>query len=662
MWKMFFGSGCAVFLGLIILGAGCTFDKPVNPSWDVQLVIPLAEKRYNLIDLVDTLEANGTLEFGIGYREDDSLLFFFYQDSIPHTTIGDSLYIAPQEDSITTGLGTVYFEADVNDSADFSFGRVNPAVVAHHGEMWPVPSFDSGPIYDDLAPIQRLEYVLVDSGYLHYSVVNNLPVDFSNLHITFFRTSFPDSILLEDDVAYIAAHSSVIDSVNLRGTRIVRWMSVSVSGTSPGSSTTVEIDTTDNLGIHVQMDRLKVTEARGYFPAQSISQDSTVSFESEHTIREAGIRTGAIHFQSINETQVSTLLRVTVFNFTSPTGDPLVSEAYLDAGQALDTSIVLDGYSLEFPDPENQTLHVLAEAVFDSSEEEITYESGQEAFATYQTDSLMLEYIDGILDTISLVVEPTEQEVEQLPEGWDHLTLVGAAIRLTLDSDIEANIYADIHLVAIRDGIARDSVIIQETIVPNQDTLLTIEGLERLINARPDLVRLYGRTSTYGDLHLEADNHVQGFVVLDAPINFTLEPTTINGNIDEIADPIDEPVKRAQVEATIYNHLPLSGELVVLAANDSVLLRNDPVAADTLLTAQLTLPVISSGRVIEPIESDLTIKLLQEQIDLFRTAPTYILTVFHLDGTGTDTLSAHASDYLGISAIGRFIYEIDTGD
>jgi hypothetical protein len=53
------------------------------------------------------------------------------------------------------------------------------------------------------------------------------------------------------------------------------------------------------------------------------------------------------------------------------------------------------------------------------------------------------------------------------------------------------------------------------------------------------------------------------------------------------------------------------------------------------------------------------IALTTEQIDWFRTAPIYVRPIYFLDGTGGDTLSAYASDFIGFSSIGRFIYRIE---
>ncbi|KPL07584.1 hypothetical protein AMJ86_04010, partial [bacterium SM23_57] len=125
-------------------------------------------------------------------------------------------------------------------------------------------------------------------------------------------------------------------------------------------------------------------------------------------------------------------------------------------------------------------------------------------------------------------------------------------------------------------------------------------------------------------------------------------------------DPIDEPVKNAVADVTVHNHLPLSGQIVVLITHDSTLFRTNPAATDTLITIEVPTPVYANGRVVEPVEATTFIGLLDWQIDLFREAPIYLQPVFLIAGTGEDTLAAYGTDYMGFSAIGRFIYNIET--
>jgi len=651
-------SGAALF-GLIVLGAGCTFDEPVNPSWDVQVLIPLAEQRYNLIDLVDTTQTAESQSYGVNFLEGDSLLYFFYQDSIPYTTIGDSLNIVPQDDSVNTNLENAYFEAQINDSVHITLGEIAPWLIPFEGHPVTVDSFSFPEIARDFPPSDRMEYVDVDSGYLHLTIANNLPVPVGQLHLRIYHTNNVGYTVADTTLMDLPAGSVARDSINLQGVRLVQYMSVAVEGSSPGSTEPVLINTSDALAAQVMIGTLRVRAGHGYFPQQTVTTDTMLDIHSDHIIHTAQVRRGSIHFHSVNQAPMATVINIRIDNFTAPSGDPLNDVIALGPESQFDSSIALDGYSLTIPPPFIQQLHVVAVSDFDSTTNWVYFNSDQLTYSTYQTDTLYLVYADGILDTVSMGVGPETEQVESLPEDWDQLTIVSASARVTFDSDIDAPLHSDLYLIASRNGIRRDSVHIVETFVPNQDTTIMVEGLETLINRRPDEMILRGSIFTFGDVYLQDTNFLTGRVELDVPISFTLQPSTFRGLISTVHGSIDRPVQSADAEVTVNNHLPLSGRIVVLVAHDSTLFRTNPALTDTLFEVPVDAPVYENGRVQEPVLTTSVIALTTEQIDWFRTAPIYVRPIYFLDGTGGDTLSAYASDFIGFSSIGRFIYRIE---
>lgn len=648
-----------MLFGLMVMGAGCTFDKPVNPSWDVQVLIPLAEQRYNLIDLVDTTQSFESQGYGVNFQEGDSLLYFFYQDSIPYTTIGDSLNIVPQDDSVNTNLENAYFEAGINDSVDFTLGEIAPSLVPFEGQTIPIPAFSSPQMTRDFPPSDKMEYVDVDSGYLHMTVENHLPVPLGQIHLRIYHTNDPGYTVADDTLFDLPSSGVARDSINLQGVRLVQYMSVAVEGSSPGSTEPVLIDTSDALAAQVMIGTIRVRNGHGYFPQQTVTTDTMLDIHSDHIIHSAQVRRGSIHFHSVNQAPMPVTVNIRIDNFTTPSGDPLTDQVTLGPNSEYDSSMALDGYNLTFPFPFLQQLHVLAVSDFDSTEQWVYFNSDQLTYSTYQTDTLYLEHADGILDTVSMGVGPEVQPVESLPEDWEQLTIVSASLRATFDSDIDAPLHSDLYLIASRYGVRRDSVHIVETFVPNQDTTIVVNGLETLINRRPDEVILRGRIFTFGDVYLQDTNYLTGRVQLDVPISFTLQASTFRGLISTVPNAIDRPVQSADAEVTVNNHLPLSGRIVVLVTHDSTLFRTNPSATDTLFEVPVDAPVYANGRVQEPVQTTSVIALTTEQIDLFRTAPIYVRPTFFLDGTGGDTLSAYASDFIGFSSIGRFIYRIE---
>jgi hypothetical protein len=653
--------GAAVLLGIILLGAGCTFDEPMNPSWNVNLVIPLAEQRYSVYDLKDSAGGPDS-GYGIGFRdEEDSLLFFFYYDTFDTTTLGDSLYVPPQHDSVSSGLESAYFDPGIDDSTGFSLGQIYPEIAPYNGQTVPVPAFTFGPTEKDLAPLQNLEYVIVDSGWFHYTIINNLPVPIDSIHFRFFSTNNPSNIVVDNYLPGRIPPGQVFhDSSDLHNKRIDQLLTVEFTGHSPGSTTPVLVDTSASVIMEAQVGRLRAREAHGFFPRQSISVDSFVVWETEHMIRSLGIDRGQAHVIGYNETEAHATVTLLFKNFTNESGDTLEDIFYIPPQDTVHHTLELDGYTLVIPDPPSRRIEVFSTAVFDSTSQWIHYTADQEVFATLDLDTTYLSFIDGIIEPVQMSIGPDEQEVEQIPEGWEQLTIAGATLSLRLNSDISTAIETDFYLYAQHNGVNVDSVRIEETITPNQDTLIVIEGLERLINARPDMIVISGTASVGGDVYLAASNFVEGELQVDIPLSFALEATTIEGRLETIEDVIDEDVNGATVQATIHNHLPMSGRVLVLAADDSMLFTVNPELADTLVDAVIPQPITANGRVQEEAEAEILLKLTQEKIDRFRTAPTYIQPYFYLDGTGGDTLSVYGRDYLGFSAIATFVFEIDT--
>ncbi len=653
--------GSAVLLGTILLGAGCSFDEPMNPSWNVQLVIPLAEQRYSVYDLKDS-SGGPDSGYGIGFRdEEDSLLFFFYYDTFDTTELGDSLYVPPQHDSVSSGLESAYFDPGIDDSTGFSLGQINPAIAPFHLDSIPVPPFNFGPTAKDLDSLENLEYVIVDSGWFHFTITNNLPVPIDSIHFQFFSTNNPTNIVVDNYLSEpIPAGGVFRDSTDLHDKRIDQLLTVEFTGYSPGSTTPVLVDTSASVIMEARVGRLRAREAYGFFPNQSISKDSFVVWETEHIIRSLGIDRGMVRIAGVNETETSATVTIQLKNFTNEWGDTLESVIYIPPSSTVIDSLELDGYTLVLPDPPSRRLYVYTKAEFDASSDMIHYSSDQEVFATLDMDTTYLAFIDGIIDPVEFVIGPDAQKVEQIPVGWEQLTIAGASLSLRLNSDVSAVIETDFYLYAQQQGANVDSIRVEETITPNRDTLIVIDGLERLINARPDMIVIDGKASVGGDVYLEASNYIEGKVTVDVPCTFALEATMIEGIMETNNDSLSESVISATVEATLLNHLPLSGRVLVLAAHDSLLLADNPAEADTLMNVIIPQAVIANGRVQEVAQAEILLKLNQEQIDIFRSTPNYIQSFFYLDGTGGDTLSVYRSDYLSFSAMATFVFEIDT--
>ena len=284
----------------------------------------------------------------------------------------------------------------------------------------------------------------------------------------------------------------------------------------------------------------------------------------------------------------------------------------------------------------------------------------------------------AILDTITEELEPKVTELEDIPEGLEGFSIEQAFLDLTLTSTIGVEVPLNIELYAYKSGVLQDSLVF-DVFVPlgsknsPTTTVFNIAGAEKIINVIPDQIEIKGRYQIFGEVSLNDDNYklswVEGSYLLYSPFALSVtEDTYFEPEMATIDEGFENSVAQITLTMNLENHMPLAGEAMIIASNDSTQFDlSNPVGVDTLFRVGLPDPVIGEdGYVAQSGICSVPQEMNEERILLFADAseeiPLYLQTKIIIFNTGDDTVRARPGDFISVGASAHVIVDVDFDD
>ena len=290
-----------IFIFSILIFSSCKHELE-TPSWDVDLITPIANSNVSIDQIVieDSLIEIQSNDIG--------LVSLFYQSNLEDIDFDSLINIDMIVPGKTERLDSINFP-NISISDTISLGELVStiplgSILFPNGSSASIP-FLPNVINADTFNVNASDYfetMILSDGVLYFEIKNNLPVDISNISCSLVNSSNLN-IIASFNFPLIVSGSSAVDSISLAGLSIDKNIEAIINNIDVNASNgNITINYADNLISKISLKNLQITEATAFFPQQELSREITeTSFDlGDAQITEIGIKTGIVKISLIS--------------------------------------------------------------------------------------------------------------------------------------------------------------------------------------------------------------------------------------------------------------------------------------------------------------------------------------------------------------------------
>lgn len=159
----------AVLLVVYSLLTGSSLEKPSPPSWATRWHLPLVNKSYSVLDLMEEIDQEGLSVDSLGNPE------IYIRQQIDTVRVADNLTSPCHAEGLIQQLGTVRIESPELQSVSLELSEFNPTWL---GQTLLPFHFE---VIKPLAEFQDFSHATVEAGKIYLFVNNHLGVDLDSL-------------------------------------------------------------------------------------------------------------------------------------------------------------------------------------------------------------------------------------------------------------------------------------------------------------------------------------------------------------------------------------------------------------------------------------------------------------------------------------------------
>ena len=273
-----------------------------TPSWDVDLITPLANTNISIDKIVieDSL-----IEI---QSNDTGLVSLFFSNNLKEINFDSIINIDKIVPGSTERLDSINFD-NINISDTITLGDLVStiplgSILFPNGGSVTIPYLPNV-INADTFNVNASDYfetMILSNGYLFFEIKNNLPTDISNISCS-LTNSTNQNIIASFYFPLIVSGASAKDSINLAGLTIDKNIEAIINNIDVNASNgNITINYSDGLISKISLKNLQITEATAYFPQQELSREITeTSFDlGDAMITEIGIKTGIVKISLVS--------------------------------------------------------------------------------------------------------------------------------------------------------------------------------------------------------------------------------------------------------------------------------------------------------------------------------------------------------------------------
>ena len=601
-----------LLISLIILLLFACKHELERPTWDVDMIVPLAHSQMNINDMLSDSNLN------IVENEEGFVSLVFQQEFID-MNLDTLIKIDAIADEQTHTLDSASFnDVVITDTAtigetiiDIPFGTL----------LFPDGSSNSIPAIanvanEDTINIDASEYfetMTLYKGMLVIEIMNGYPTDLSNMSLSLINTS-NQNLIATFSFPIIPTGTTVSDSVSIAGqTMDENLLAILHNMDINPSNGPVLINYSDAVIITITIADIGITEATAIFPEQQLTETiKEHSFDMGGAqIKEIGIKSGTVTIYVLSTLPNGKMiynipsLKKNGLSFTS--GEMLIPEATNTDLTAFEFDF--QGYVLDLTGQDGRlggdtinTIYTEAYTFIDSTGELETI-NYTDSFYSYIEFDITAEYAKGYLGQDTIEFGPETKELTLFNKiNADIFDLEKADLKIKFENFIGADAVIQINNFSTSNsnttvlaGIDQNgntiigyNYTIDRASLSGNELPISPSMTEIIIDADEMLEILPDRINTKATFYINPNGQasiddflypeypIKASINMEIPLSFIAENLTLI-DTTEISISNQEDLEIDQLFITIKNGLPLDANLKL------VLLDNQNLVIDTLL-------------------------------------------------------------------------------
>jgi hypothetical protein len=630
------------FLFLIFLTLlQCSFRKPTSPTWETDLILPLINKTYDMVTIIEEADEPSLYVDTLGQ------LCFSNEIDLDTTRVEELLTFPNSTYWVKENVGIIKIKSPDPQETEFVLSEV------YQGDVGLVPPF-SFALDKGLERISTFSSATLDQGKAFVSAENHLNLDLDSLSIDLIDDLSSD--IIEKVIFAQGLRDGEVDTqeVDLRGKIISNQISYSIQAHTPGGNILTLSGKYLKLGFSFS-DSIYVREALAQIPEIQIEKTEAFEIPTDDIIQKAVIKNGSVILNISNHTNLSTNLQITISDF-SYQGTPLSVNRFLLPGNDIPVEVPLEEYLFE--PTSGRELNVDLRAITESTATQKVWVSSSDSIAVEaHLTQLYFREVTEIVQPTFVEIDSIEKEID-LPQGFDAAHLPEASISLEITNGV--NLPGGLHLQIKGDGgqILSISGNVEAGSASHPiETIIVEDNLTLFLNPVPSQVTITGDVS-FGDGITSAtfteEDFVIGKIVINSPLELILDSTQIqidegeNSLSKDERELIGERLNYTKMISKFENHLPMSAKVeLYLKTTPDIYTQPDLVIGPINLTSG---GIDENGKVTTPTLSQHVTSLDKEELMIFESTPFYVGGKIFLPGTDGEKVKFYASDYIKISS------------
>jgi len=619
----------------------CSIEKPVTPTWNLKLTLPLVNKHYDMATLIDKMDQE--------YLTLDSLgnPLFYFQEEMDTVRLTDKLRCDPMTLSFkdTLGIASVY----PGESREMTILLSE----FYDGEPGDVPPC-SATVRNDFEPFSDFSQVHVQQAFGSLEMHSSLGLDLNLIRLKLIDGDSGDTlytIMLPDGLADSGSFSQ---NLSFEETTFSNQLSVEISGASLGGYLPSTQD--KSLSVALSLDSMQVLGGQAKVPSLEISQSETLLLPTASLIDSAGIRSGQLTLDLHNFTNLGANVSIDLPQLRKD-GHNLSAERSLPALGSSKFSLSLDGYSLTLGGHSSVVIETEVSSP-GSGANLIDFSSSDSVTVSAELSELVFTYVAGIIEPTRVTIGPMDRELN-LPQGFESAQLINAGLSLEIHSgvDLPVDLSVDVqgnngqYLTLQAEVPAAGPFGTAVTYVQQDDLGSFLSPVPQRVTITGEMI--CGDGQTFGIAREE--NFMFGTVKVSSPLDLIwnscriqIDPSSDEAD-DDLRELIRDQLNSGKVVLQVENHLPLAAEAkIYFSENESRLFSNPDLVIGPVVVAAGRLD--RDGSVAESNRSTTEIEMTYTDLQVFANGPFYMGGIVDLPGTGGELIRASAADYLNITS------------
>jgi|GEM_PF-2824870 len=631
-------------VALLIVIWGCSMPDDFElPQWDIQLVrIPIMGP--DTIVIGEEITDENLIPIGA-----DSLFHIRFSGS-EQIDVSDQLKqesVSP--DPFTGAIGNFEVSSISGEGVDFGIFDAFPWLEPDAGSSVPVQDADFTVPPGEFS-LSNFESVTFETGTIDVTIENNLGFPLgSPISIVLYDITNKDTISSVTFTDVIADNASASEQLDLAGKTISNNIRVIVSGHENGTGVTpVLIEAAAGFRVDADMSNLTASSATANIPNQEFSITESIDISTD-TIRvvSAEITSGSINLDFDSDFPFPIQLNFELTDILDASSTPLSDLIIIPANSSSQSVINLANTTMALGDG-NLDFNITANT--QSNDQLYTINAADEITTTVTVTELRFSSIAADIN-IGTEFPSFEEEVVDFDFEIPDINFPDITFTLVF-TNTPADIYISLRLEGYKEGEdpiiadysfsldgdqSTNTVILSNTgITVNGVPSGSGSGLVDVINMLPERIAFSGSAQIDDDNATLTTDPIGIDYTVDVGFVYSLSAALFEGDTIDIDFDEDDPeededmreiirdyFKGASIEFTLANGVPIGGELMLRASNDSIsALFPEPESWPILSTFDFDPPPTDpvTGNVTSVPDQEITFGLTEDQVLLLSKA------------------------------------------